>query len=229
MTDLREAVFRYLRSVGFFIDLPPVVARLVEETQTPNIGKITCRDDRSFNTEARYVEDVSGIGVIPYPIYGGVMRFSEYCPEMPDSVLGFKSSPNVFHAETLAEAIRAGIKFRGNRLLKAGGHGISCGWASALDRGHWQHARLVVDGAQNLQQRCERERWVPDGTRPFRVFPAFHHHLGTETDNQHSYAINPGHDLIGKYSMDQVMCMSDRVFLEAEAPDVLSHVLGHKL
>lgn len=227
--DLREAVFRHLRAVRFYVDLPEVVARLVAATGTENIGKITCRDDRSFNTEARYVEDVSGMGVIPYAIYGGVMRFSGYCPEMPDRVLGFKSSPNVFHAETSVEAIRAGIVFRKNRLLKAGGHGMTCGWAGALELGHWQHTRLVVDGALSLRERSRRERWVPDGTLPFEIFPAFHHHCGTDATQQHSYAIDPEHDLVGKYSMDRVMRMSDMDFLEAEAPIILAQVLRQVL
>lgn len=224
--DLQEAVFRHLRAVGYYIELREVVARLIVETGTENIGKITCRDDRSFNAEARYVEDVSGLGVIPYPIYGGVMRFSKYCPEMPDHVLGFKSSPNVFHAEMVIEAIRAGIKLRQNRFVKAGGHGTKCGWAGALELGHWQHSRLVVDGALSLYDRARRELWVPPGTRPFKVLPAFHHHFGTNASQQHSFAINPEHDLVGKYSMDQVMRMNDQAFLEAEAPEVLAKVLG---
>lgn len=224
--QIRELVFQYLRSVGYFDDLTPA------PKGTTNIGKLTCRDDRSFAHEFNYLQELNQapdqdpsqpspkVGVIPYGIYGGVMRFSPYCPEMSDTKLGFKLSSNRIHCETLTEAIRIGVVVRGNRLLKAGGHGLQCGWANGLGIGVYQNTRLIMDGRTRLKARANRERWVPGGE--YQIFPAYHVKREGSKHNGRTYFLNRQHDLALRYPMEQVMeTMTDRRLLELHAPHML--------
>lgn len=217
---LRLLVYKYLRDVNYLTDLP------LAEEGNENVGKIACRDDRSFMTEAAWIEELhrqkgKKLAVMPLPMFGGAMRFSPYCPEMPDELVGFKSAPNVFHTEIVIEAIRFGIKFRNNRLIKAGGHGLFCGWATALGLGLFQHTRLTIDGRDIIQNRADREHWVTDGN--FSVFAA--HHMDCRyTDEPHArtYGLDHEHSLLKKYPMELTMSkLDDRGFLEIEAPHLL--------
>ncbi len=217
---LRLIVYQYLRDVGYLCELS-----LATDGHT-NVVKIACPDDRSFMTEASWIEDLHRkhdrqLAVMPRPLFGGAMRFSPFCPEMPDNVVGFKNSPNVFHCEMTVEAIRYGIRFRGVHLAKAGGHGLFCGWASALGLGLFQHTRLTIDGRNILKARSIREQWVKQGE--FEVFAA--HHMdcrfeGTETPR--TYGLDHRHPLVRKYPMELTMeNLDDRRFLEIEAPQLL--------
>ncbi len=217
---LRLLVYQYLREVKFLTDLP------LADEGNENVGKIACRDDRSFMTEAAWIEELHRqhgrkLAVMPLPMFGGAMRFSPYCPEMPDEVVGFKSAPNVFHTEVLIEAIRFGIKFRNIRLIKAGGHGLFCGWATALNLGLFQHARLTIDGRDVIEARAHREHWVADGN--FHVFAA--HHMDCRYNDEpkaRTYGLDHDHPLVKKYSMELTMdTLDDQHFLEIEAPHLL--------
>jgi hypothetical protein len=217
---LRFLVYKYLREVNYLTDLPYAKAG------NENVGKIACRDDRSFMTEAAWIQELHEkkghkLAVMPLPMFGGAMRFSPYCPEMPDELVGFKSAPNVFHTEVLVEAIRFGIKFRNNRLIKAGGHGLFCGWASALGLGMFQHTRLTIDGRDIIEARSQREHWTADGN--FEVFAA--HHMDCRYDEApqaRTYGLDHDHPLLKKYPMELTMeTLDDRRFLEIEAPHLL--------
>lgn len=217
---LRLHVYRYLREVGFLAELT------LASEGNENVGKIACRDDRSFMTEAAWIEELhrqhgGKLAVMPLPMFGGAMRFSPYCPEMPDEVVGFKSAPNVFHCEIVVEAIRYGIRFRSNHLIKAGGHGLFCGWASALGLGLFQHTRLTIDGRNVLKNRSRREHWVKNGE--FEVFAA--HHMDCRFNGEakpRTYRLDHRHPLITKYPMELTMgTLDDRRFLEIEAPQLL--------
>lgn len=217
---LRFLVYKYLREVNYLTDLPYAKAG------NENVGKIACRDDRSFMTEAAWIQELHEkkghkLAVMPLPMFGGAMRFSPYCPEMPDELVGFKSAPNVFHTEVLVEAIRFGIKFRNNRLIKAGGHGLFCGWASALGLGMFQHTRLTIDGRDIIEARSQREHWTTDGN--FEVFAA--HHMDCRYDEApqaRTYGLDHDHPLLKKYPMELTMeTLDDRRFLEIEAPHLL--------
>ncbi|GEM_PF-1521829 len=217
--QLGELVFLHLRQGPhpYFLDLTK------GEEEAENLGKITCRDDRTFLKEALHTELVSEAGVIPYPIYGGAMRYSSHCPEMPAGVLGFEMSPNADHCAKTIEEIRAGIVVRGNRLLKAGGHGLRCGWASALKVGVWQQTRLIIDGRCALKSQALREEWVKKDQGEYKIFPAYH---VTRQQNHarldRTYRLDHTHQLVKKYTMWQVMdSLTDRRFLELEAPQVL--------
>lgn len=218
--QLRLLVYKYLRQVGYLADLP------LASPGNENVGKIACRDDRSFMTEAAWIEEMHRqhgrhLAVMPLPMFGGAMRFSPYCPEMPDEVVGFKSAPNVFHCEIVVEAIRYGITFRKNHLIKAGGHGLFCGWASALGLGLFQHTRLTIDGRNVLEDRSRREHWSSDGT--FEVFAA--HHMDCRHNGEpkaRTYRLDHRHPFVSKYPMELTMSnLDDRRFLEIEAPDLL--------
>lgn len=218
--QLRLLVYRYLRDVGFLMPL-----KLAPDGHH-NVVKIACPDDRSFMTEASWIEDLHKrhnrrLSVMPRPLFGGAMRFSEYCPEMPDEVLGFKSSPNVVHCQVTIEAIRSGIRFRSVHLAKAGGHGLFCGWATALGLSLFQHTRLTIDGRQVIKDMAKRQRWVKDGE--FEVFAAHHMDcLPDGTESPRTYALNHRHPLIERYTMEMTMdLLCDRRFLEIEAPDLL--------
>lgn len=217
---LRFLVYKYLREINYLTDLPYAKAGY------ENVGKIACRDDRSFMTEAAWIQELherkgQKLAVMPLPMFGGAMRFSPYCPEMPDELVGFKSAPNVFHTEVLVEAIRFGIKFRNSRLIKAGGHGLFCGWASALGLGMFQHTRLTIDGRDIIEARSQREHWTKDGD--FEVFAA--HHMDCrydETPQARTYGLDHQHPLLKKYPMELTMdTLDDRRFLEIEAPHLL--------
>jgi len=217
---LRLLVYRYLREARYLDELG------LADEDNENVGKIACRDDRSFMTEAAWIEELHRqhgrkLAVMPLPMFGGAMRFSPYCPEMPDEVVGFKSAPNVFHCEIVVEAIRYGITFRNNHLIKAGGHGLFCGWASALGLGLFQHTRLTIDGRDVLHDRSRRERWTKDGK--FEVFAA--HHMDCRLNGEakaRTYQLNHEHPLVTKYSMELTMAnLDDRRFLEIEAPHLL--------
>lgn len=217
---LRLLVYRYLRDVGYLTDLT------LAAPGNENVGKIACRDDRSFMTEAAWIEELHRkqgrhLAVMPLPIFGGAMRFSPYCPEMPDEVVGFKSAPNVFHCEIIVEAIRYGIKFRNNRLIKAGGHGLFCGWATALGLGLFQHTRLTIDGRNVVDDRSRREHWTNDGN--FEVFAAHHMDCRFSGEPQpRTYRLDHQHSLVTKYPMELTMNKLDDVrFLELEAPQLL--------
>ncbi len=217
---LRLLVYQYLREVGYLSDLP------YASEGNENVGKIACRDDRSFMTEAAWIEELHRrkghkLAVMPLPMFGGAMRFSPYCPEMPDELVGFKSAPNVFHTEIVIEAIRYGIKFRNNRLIKAGGHGLFCGWATALNLGLFQHTRLTIDGRDVIEDRSRREHWVKDGN--FEVFAAHHMDCRYNGDAQpRTYGLDHEHPLVKKYSMELTIgTLDDRRFLEIEAPQLL--------
>lgn len=217
---IRLLVYQHLREVKYLADLP------LASRDHENVGKIACRDDRSFMTEAAWIEELHQrnnrhLAVMPLPMFGGAMRFSPYCPEMPDEVVGFKSAPNVFHCEIIVEAIRYGISFRNNRLVKAGGHGLFCGWATALGQGLFQHTRLTVDGRNVLAERSHREHWTKDDH--FEVFAA--HHMDCRYDGKpepRTYRIDHDHPLVTKYPMELTMStLDDRRFLELEAPQLL--------
>ncbi len=217
---LRLLVYQYLREVQFLTDLP------YADESNENVGKIACRDDRSFMTEAAWIEELHRrkghkLSVMPLPMFGGAMRFSPYCPEMPDELVGFKSAPNVFHSEILTEAIRFGIKFRSNHLIKAGGHGLFCGWASALGLGLFQHTRLTIDGRDIIEARSKRENWTNGGD--FTVFAA--HHMDCRYNGEpqsRTYGLDHNHPLLTKYTMELTMeTLDDRRFLEIEAPHLL--------
>lgn len=215
--DLGVLVFQHLRRVGYMSDL------LRQKRTVENIGKITCGDDRSFMRESKYSQKVSGAEILPYPIFGGAMRCSPYCPEMSDKVLGFKTSPNAIYVQLLVESIRSGIVVRGNRLLKAGGHGLHCGWATSLGLGIWQSTRLIQHGCLTLQGRCKRENWVTEGE--YEIFPAYHATLsrrGRRVDR--TYGLECQHPLVEQYSMLEILGMSDRRFLELEAPEMLAGI-----
>lgn len=218
--QLRLSVYKYLRDQEYMVDLG------LASNEHNNVVKIACPDDRSFMTEAAWIEQLHRqngreIGVMPNPMFGGAMRFSPYCPEMPDELVGFKSAPNVFHTEIVIEAIRFGIKFRNNRLIKAGGHGLFCGWATALGLGLFQHTRLTIDGRDIIQNRADREHWVTDGN--FHVFAA--HHMDcryTDEPKARTYGLDHEHPLLKKYPMELTMSkLDDRGFLEIEAPHLL--------
>ncbi len=224
---LRLLVYQYLREVGYLTDLPLAAAG------NENVGKIACRDDRSFMTEAAWIEELhrqkgKKLAVMPLPMFGGAMRFSPYCPEMPDEVVGFKSAPNVFHCEIVIEAIRYGIKFRHNHLIKAGGHGLFCGWATALNLGLFQHTRLTIDGRNVIDERAKREHWTKG--EDFEVFAA--HHMDCRFNGEpqaRTYGLDHNHPLIKKYPMELTMSnLDDRRFLEIEAPHLLkeAHIHG---
>lgn len=217
---IRELVFHHLRQQStYFKDLTKA------EEYAENIGKITCRDDRTFMRETQYTEKFSEAAVIPYPIYGGAIRFSPDCPEMPDGVLGFHLDPNAEHCDKLIQEIRAGIPVRGNGLLKVGGHGLHCGWAKALKLGVWQQTRLIIDARCVLKARSIREEWVKNGGE-YKMFPAYHvtRQLNGERLDR-TYRLDHTDALVNKYPMNQVMeLMSDERFLELEAPHLLDLV-----
>lgn len=220
---LRLLVYRYLREVKYLTDLP------YASEQHENVGKIACRDDRSFMTEAAWIEELHRrkghkLAVMPLPMFGGAMRFSPYCPEMSDEVVGFKSAPNVFHTEIVVEAIRYGIRFRHNHLIKAGGHGLFCGWATALGLGLFQHTRLTIDGRNVIHDRAHREHWTKGET--FEVFAAHHMDCRYNGDAQpRTYGLDHQHPLLKKYPMELTMTnLDDQRFLEIEAPHLLKQV-----
>lgn len=217
---LRLLVYRYLRQVGYLAPLE------LASDGHHNVAKIACPDDRSFMTEASWIEDLHRqhdrmLSVMPRPLFGGAMRFSPYCPEMPDSMVGFKNSPNAFHCEITVEAIRYGIRFRGVHLAKAGGHGLFCGWASALGLGLFQHTRLTIDGRNVLKARSLRERWTKDDE--FQVFAAHHMDCRHNGDGDpRTWGLSHKHPLVKKYPMELTMeNLDDRRFLEIEVPDLL--------
>lgn len=217
---LRLLVYRYLREVKYFDELT------LASEGNENVGKIACRDDRSFMTEAAWIEELHRkndrkLAVMPLPMFGGAMRFSPFCPEMPDELVGFKSAPNVFHCEIVIEAIRFGIRFRSNHLIKAGGHGLFCGWATALGLGLFQHTRLTIDGRNVIKDRSRREHWTKDNE--FEVFAAQHMDCRFNGEKeQRTYRINHHHPLVAKYPMELTMGnLDDRRFLEVEAPHLL--------
>ncbi len=225
---LRMLVYRYLRDQQY------MVALSLASTEHENVVKIACPDDRSFMTEAAWIEQLHAksdrkIGVMPNPMFGGAMRFSPYCPEMLDQQVGFKNSPNSAHCQITVEKIRYGIRFRNVRLAKAGGHGLYCGWAAELGLGFFQHTRLTIDGRNVLKRRAHVERWLqahPDPNmhgKEFQVFPA--HHMDCCTDGAtkpRTYALDHTHHLVRKYPMELVMSdLNDQRFLEFEAPHLL--------
>jgi hypothetical protein len=218
--QIRLLVYQYLRNCGYFTQLS-----LASDGHN-NVAKIACPDDRSFMTEASWIEDLHKqhdrkLSVMPRPMFGGAMRFSPFCPEMPDQAVGFKNSPNVIHCQTTVEAIRYGIHFRGVHLAKAGGHGLFCGWATELGLGLFQHTRLTIDGRNVLKSRAQREQWVKDGE--FQVFAA--HHMDCRFDGKEqarTYCLHHKHPLVKKYPMELTMeNLDDRRFLEIEAPHLL--------
>lgn len=217
----RLLVYKYLRDSGYFTELT-----LATDNHS-NVAKIACPDDRSFMTEASWIEDLHKqhdrkFAVMPRPMFGGAMRFSPFCPEMPDHAVGFKSSPNVIHCQVTMEAIRYGIRFRGVHLAKAGGHGLFCGWATELGLGLFQHTRLTIDGRNVLKAQAQREQWVKDGGE-FQVFAA--HHMDCRFDGAElarTYCLHHKHPLVKKYPMELTMeNLDDRRFLEIEAPQLL--------
>ncbi|MBI5404604.1 MAG: hypothetical protein HY976_00085, partial [Candidatus Kerfeldbacteria bacterium] len=176
---LRLLVYKYLRDQEYMVELA-----LASDEHT-RVVKIACPDDRSFMTEAAWIEQLHKqhgreMGVMPNPMFGGAMRFSPHCPEMLDQQVGFKNSPNSAHCQITVEKIRFGIRFRDVRLAKAGGHGLFCGWASELGLGFFQHTRLTIDGRNVLKRRAHVERWLdahPDPAmhgKEFQVFAAHH-------------------------------------------------------
>lgn len=226
--QLRLSVYKYLRDQEYMVDLG------LASNEHNNVVKIACPDDRSFMTEAAWIEQLHRqngreIGVMPNPMFGGAMRFSPYCPEMLDQQVGFKNSPNSAHCQITVEKIRYGIRFRNVRLAKAGGHGLFCGWASELGLGFFQHTRLTIDGRNVLKRRAHLEKWLdahPDPQmrgKEFQVFAA--HHMDCCCDGSaapRTYALNHAHRLVGKYPMEFTMEMlDDRRFLELEAPHLL--------
>lgn len=224
---MRMLVYQYLRSQHYFCGLA------LASDDHNNVVKIACPDDRSFMTEASWIEDLHRqhdreMGVMPGPMFGGAMRFSPYCPEMPDESVGFKNSPNAIHCQVQVEKIRYGIRFRKVRLVKAGGHGLFCGWASELGLGLFQHTRLTIDGRNVLKEQARRQQWLKNG-QDFQVFAA--HHMDCRCDGEakpRTWALDHKHRFVTKYPMELTMeTLDDRRFLEIEAPHLLKeHGLG---
>lgn len=225
---IRMLVYLVLRERMYLHDLS------LAPQEHSNLVKIACPDDRSFMTEASWIEELHEqhnreIGVMPNPMFGGAMRFSEYCPEMPDDYVGFKCSPNAVHRLVAIEKCRFGISFRGARLVKAGGHGLFCGWASALGLGFFQHTRLTIDGRRKLKEQAKREHWLaahPDPAvrdQKYQVFAA--HHMDCTFEGQEAprtYGLDHHHKLVQMYPMELVMeRLTDLRFLELEAPHLL--------
>ncbi len=218
---IRLLVYKYLRDQNYLCHLE------LASDGHKNLVKIACPDDRSFMTEASWIEDMHRLqqrelGVMPGPMFGGAMRFSPYCPEMLDQSVGFKNSPNAIHCQVTVEKIRYGIHFRKVRLVKAGGHGLFCSWATELGLGLFQHTRLTIDGRNELKARAKREGWLGKG-QEFQVFAA--HHMDCRFDGGSkaaTYQLDHKHMLVTKYPMELTMAnLDDRRFLEIEAPHLL--------
>lgn len=219
---MRVLTYLHLRRIGLLMD-----RRMLDPNAHPFVGMILCRDGRTFMDETHSDRTVEGISIIPFPMFGGVIRWSRHCPEMPDSVFGFKTSPNTIHTQSTTEAIRIGMALFKNRLLKGCIHEnwvqneLGCGWGLRLKLGLFQMVRLGADGRAEIKHESVFRSWVSEGE--FEVLAPLKLMLIVNGKRVNvTTIIDPHHPLIERYNVAITLTVfDDRRFLEVEAHDLL--------
>lgn len=211
----------------------PLMDHVPSNCRTENIGDTSCRDERQLIEDLLHTADLQGRNPLLNPLYGGGKRFSKRCgvpidwyrreiaPLYRPGVQFSDEEILAWDREELETAIRAiikGIVVRGSRLYKVGIHGPNCGWARLLNYGLIHQLWLVIDGCNTLEQMARDNGWGP-----FQVYATYHEHFPLEdgTQSHHTYAIRRKHALFSKYTLDEILSMTDREFLRREAGEFL--------
>ena len=226
---IKLAVRQYLKSIHLLNGHVP------SDVEGNNVGYTCCNDDRFFLEHTIHLAHIQQRNPLPIPLFGGGMRFSPSCG-VPIDFYREKTAPLYkpgrhwtdqelidWDREEVESAVRSIIKavvVRGLKLHMLSIHGPHCGWAGLLGHGLVQQIWLVTDGARELERRAQRGVWGP-----FRVYCTYHEHYqrpGQELQTHRTFPIRRAHQLFRKYSVEQMLAMSDREFLQREAMDWLS-------
>src|SRR5262249_15338114 len=116
--------------------------------------------------------------------------------------------------ESAVRSIIKAVVVRKMRLHMLSIHGPHCGWANLLGYGLIQQLWLVVDGAKNLEERAQRGVWGQ-----FRVYCTYHEHYtkpGQTAQTHRTFPIRRAHPFFKRYTLTEVMGMSDAEFLMME-------------
>lgn len=203
--------------------------------QTDNLGDTGCPDERYQPEEQNHIMTVHNKRPVQRNLFGGGMRFSQRCG-VPLAWYREKIVPKYRPGETISDdelmqwdheeveaAIRAiimGNDVRGFRLYKLGVHGPHCGWAQLLNYGLIHQIWLMIDGANRLELMARTNNWGP-----FEIYVTYHEHYRfSDADQPHhrTYPVKRSHELFAKYTLDQIMSMTDEEFLRREAMEFLA-------
>lgn len=216
------------------LGLRPFGDHVQTECATENLGNTGCPDERYQCEEQGHIVAVHKKHPVQRHLFGGGMRFSAQCG-VPIGWYREKIVPKYRPGQAVTDeeiirwdhedveatirAIIGGNDVRGFRLYKLGIHGPHCGWASLLGYGLIQQIWLQLDGAKRLEQMAIDNQWGP-----FEIYATYYEHyqMGEQVDPHHrTYPIKRSHDVFAKYSLDQVMSMTDEEYLRLEAMEFL--------
>lgn len=202
---------------------------------TENLGNTGCPDERYQYEEQNHIMAVHNKRPVTRHLFGGGMRFSPRCSvpidwyrekivpkyrrgqEVTDEQIVQWDKDDV---ESTIRAIIGGTDVRGFRLYKLGIHGPYCGWANLLGYGLIQQIWLLLDGANHLEQMAAENDWGQ-----FEIYCTYHEHYqpGEEAEAHHkTYHIKRSHHLFSKFTLGQIMGMTDEEYLRREAMPFLA-------
>lgn len=204
--------------------------------ETENLGNTGCPDERYQHEEQNHIVTVHKKRPVGRHLFGGGFRFSRRCG-VPIQWYRDKISPKYkgkdyvatdeeiisWDHEDVEAAIRAiigGTDVRGFKLYKLGIHGPYCGWATLLEYGLIQQIWLLLDGAKRIEQLAVDNDWGQ-----FEIYCTYHEHYQPGEDaepHHHTYTIKRSHEMFAKYSLEEIMNMTDEEFLRREAMDFLA-------